>query len=195
MTQNLRITHSTGQPDWTISKTDSNFSNVDTWNIHASDLTAGHSYTEARSHVPTATDADTNGNKPMDTYTADELGVWYNYCAASAGQVCSQTQMDATQDICPAGWKLPTYNTTPGNFSGITGSATAAGTNANKFAPIYGGNYSNGSLYNATTVGFWWSSTAYNANIQYSLSYNNGSLNTNYNGKSVGFYVRCMRAS
>ncbi|MBQ2695499.1 hypothetical protein IJG04_02565, partial [Candidatus Saccharibacteria bacterium] len=190
MTQNLRITG-------TISSTDSNFSTKSTWNVHVSDLTAGNSYTQARSHVPTATDADTSGNKPMDTYTANQLGVWYNYCAASAGTVCSQTKLDASEDICPSGWHLPSYNTAPGAFSGMTGTVTTTGTNnASYFSPIYGGYYYLGSLYYATTYRHWWSATARDANIQHYLYYSNGSLSTHYGNKGTGgYHVRCVRTS
>lgn len=189
MTQNLRITKSTGQADWTISSTDSNFNNVSTWNVHVSDLTAGNSYTEARSHVPTATDADTNGNKPMDTYTANQLGVWYNFCAVSANNStgCNGSGNytpgtgTVTGDICPAGWHLPT------SYSIISYSSA--------FSPIYGGLYYNGSLSDTTTFGHWWSATAYNAYNQYSLYYYNGSLDTDRSNKRYGFYVRCVRTS
>ncbi|MBQ2695494.1 hypothetical protein IJG04_02540, partial [Candidatus Saccharibacteria bacterium] len=199
MTQNLRITKSTGQADWTISSTDSNFNNVSTWNIHGADLKGSrYSYTQAQSHVPTATDADTNGDKPMDTYTADQLGVWYNFCAASAnnsngcngfGNYTPSTGT-VTGDICPAGWHLPTYNTSPGSISGIISYSSA-------FSPIYGGYYYDGSLFYATTYGYgyWWSTTANGAVSQYGLYYNRGSLYTNFNNKYTGLYVRCVRTS
>ena len=189
MTQNLRITG-------TISATDSNFTGSDFNTMAGGDLRgSAYTYTDAQSHLADSTDVEASASATGGPYTTDQLGAWYNYCAASAGQVCSQTQMDATQDICPAGWKLPTYNTTPGNFSGITGSATTADTNANKFTPIYGGYYSNGSLVDATTYGYWWSSTARNASGQYGLRYDNGSLRTYSNLTRLGFYVRCMRSS
>ena len=39
------------------------------------------------------------------------VGTYYNYCAASAGSYCydsSSAVGDATEDICPSGWRLPT---------------------------------------------------------------------------------------
>lgn len=39
----------------------------------------------------------------------DEQGYYYNYCAATAGEVCANIIADATQSICPAGWRLPNY--------------------------------------------------------------------------------------
>ena len=190
MTQNLRITG-------TISATDSNFTGSDFNTMAGGDLRGSSAtYTAAQSHLADSTDIEASASATGGPYTTDQLGAWYNYCAASAGEVCqNSTAQSATQDICPAGWKLPTDSTAPGNFSGITGSATTADTNANKFAPIYGGGYINGSLYVATTLGGWWSSTASYASYQYSLGYNNGSLNTGSNGMYNGFYVRCMRSS
>ena len=37
------------------------------------------------------------------------VGVYYNFCAASAGSYCYDGggQGDATEDICPAGWRMP----------------------------------------------------------------------------------------
>lgn len=182
MTQNLRITG-------TISSTDSNFSTNSTFNVIATDLKgSSNSYTQAQSHVPTATDADTSGNKPMDTYTADQLGAWYNYCATSAGTVCSEAQKDATEDICPSGWHLPSYKTSPGSIYDITSYSSA-------FSPIYGGYYNDGSLLSATRYGFWWSRTAYRAVYQYYLYYDNGILGTVDYYKYRGGYVRCVRTS
>ena len=170
MTQNLRITG-------TISSTNSNFSTQNSWNVHVGDLTAGNSYTEARSHVPTTTDS--NG------YTVKQLGAWYNYCAASAGTVCGQTQKDATEDICPAGWHLPSYITTPGAFVDIVQYRIA-------FRSIFGGYYYNGSLNVADAYGLWWSSTARNGSDQYYLSDDDGSLLPYSGSKSLGSYIRCV---
>ena len=79
MTQNLRITG-------TISAAGSNFEG-ESFNVSTADLTAGDSYTEPRSHY----DDDT-------TY-----GAYYNYCAASAGTVCNDTeQKTATSDTVTA---------------------------------------------------------------------------------------------
>ena len=38
-----------------------------------------------------------------------DAGVYYNYCAATANTICSDSSpQNASYDICPAGWKLPT---------------------------------------------------------------------------------------
>ena len=124
--------------------------------------------------------------EPQTTISSDtSYGGYYNYCAASAGTVCSQAQANATQDICPKGWRLPTYN----EQNGITSYVSA-------FSPVLSGDYGNGSLYNAGSYGWWWSSTASHSASQYSLHYDGGSLNTDSDGgKSNGFSVRCIRSS
>ena len=171
MTQNLRIASGTQ-----LTSADSNLPEGTTYTIPSADLTSGNSYTEGRVHAGEAS----NGESATDT------GYWYNYCAASAGQVCSQTQMDATQDICPKGWSLPNKD----QIDGLGGT-----TFLSAFAPVTGGVYSNGAL-NGTIRGRWWSSTAYNSSYQYYLQYDGSSLNTYSNGgKGYGYYVRCVRSS
>ena len=160
MTQNLRLAGGT-----TLTSTYSNVSS--SYTIPTTDLTSGNSYTDGRIH--------NSGNTTT--------GYWYNYCAASAGTVCSQTQQDASYDICPKGWRLPTRT----EFDGITSYISA-------FSPVTGGFYYDGSLTN-TSLGFWWSSTAYNIYNQYSLRYYNGSLDTVSVSKNFGHYVRCIRSS
>ena len=45
-----------------------------------------------------------------DTTSNTPYGTLYNYCAASAGTICSEentNNSNANSDICPAGWRLP----------------------------------------------------------------------------------------
>ena len=168
MTQNLRL--SGGR---TLTPSDSN---VDSnWTFPNNSLIDGDSYTEARFILSD------------DPQYATEYGGYYNYCAASAGSVCAQTEMDATQSICPAGWTLPTGGSNS-QQSGITSYVDA-------FSPVLSGFYSNGSLYNTGSYGYWWSATAYSSAFQYSLRYDGSSLDTRSNLKYVGYSVRCIRSS
>ena len=183
MTQNLRITG-------TISATDSNFTSPASFNTAAGGDLRGSSatYTAAQSHLADSTDVEASASAADGPYTTDQLGAWYNYCAASAGEVCQgSTAQSATQDICPAGWMLPTYD----SFGGMAVASKVS------FVPIYGGNYYNGSLGNATTNGYWWSSTMHSSSpgYQYLLYYSNGSMYPSYYSKQNGYYVRCMRTS
>ena len=170
MAQNLRL--SGGR---TLTPADSNVSS--NWEFPNNSLKSGgtnyigNSYTEA--------------GFTIDSNTS--YGGYYNYCAASAGTVCSETRMDATQDICPKGWRLPTHD----EQAGITSYASA-------FSPVYSGNYYNGSLSGTGSRGRWWSATAYDRLNQYYLYYGNGSLyaSDDYcSGKFYGVSVRCIRSS
>ena len=170
MTQNLRIMDE-------ISAQNSNFhtySNVDV--CEGGDLTNGNTY-----DVPRCMDSGNVLN-----------GVWYNYAAASAKTILtSSNSNEATEDICPAGWHLPNYDTTKpaGSVNSLAGISSVGVT---AFQPVTGGYYNGGSL-NNTGNGYWWSSTANNTNNRYNLNYNGSSLNTNNNNRNNGMYVRCVR--
>ena len=165
MTQNLRLAKGT-----TLTSTYSNVSS--SYTIPNTDLSAGGNYNAGQSH-------DSGGT----TY-----GYWYNYCAASAGTVCNNTQKkDAAYDLCPKGWRLPT--------------SAEAGTVINyqsAFSPVAGGYwYYLGDL-RSNSYGYWWTSTAYDAGGQYYLNYVDSSyleVRSNTYGKYYGYYIRCIRAS
>ena len=59
-----------------------------------------------------AGDKDVLVSMYYDTNEKGKTGVFYNYCAVSAGSYCHEysgnTAGDATEDICPSGWRLPT---------------------------------------------------------------------------------------
>ena len=169
MTQNLRLSSTTERGESRVlTSADSNVTR--NWSFPTGSLTSGNTYTEARSTISSNT----------------SYGGYYNYCAASAGTVCSSSlAQDATQDICPKGWRLPTLN----EMSGITSYTSA-------FSPVLSGLYNNGSLISTGTYGYWWSATADTSSYQYGLYYDGSSLGTSYNGnKYRGFSVRCIRSS
>ena len=161
MTQNLRL--SSGR---TLTSADSNVTR--NWSFPTGSLTSGDTYTEARSLISSNT----------------SYGGYYNYCAASAGTVCSQTQANATQDICPKGWRLPTLS----EMNGITSYVSA-------FSPVLSGYYLDGSLRNTGSYGYWWSATAYISILQYNLYYNGSSLYTSNSDRDIGRSVRCIRSN
>lgn len=164
MTQNLRL--SGGR---TLTSADSNV--TQNWTLPSTSLTSGNSYDEARSTISSNT----------------SYGGYYNYCAASAGTVCSSSSaQDATQDICLKGWGLPTYD----EMNGIRSYTSA-------FSPVYSGYYNSGSLYGTDYRGYWWSAAAINSSDQYYLYYYSGRLYTDISGlyKNGGFSVRCIRSS
>ena len=163
MTQNLRLP---GGTMLTIS--DSNVTR--NYTLPSSSTSGFISYTVAKMY---------NG-------TSTSYGAYYNYCAASAGTVCNDTmKQDATQDICPKGWRLPTHN----EQDGITGDVSS-------FSPVYSGLYFSSSLLTDGSYGYWWSATASSSNLQYGLYYNSGSLDTSdIDDRRNGNSVRCIRSS
>ena len=162
MTQNLRL--SGGR---TLTSADSNVTR--NWSFPSTSLTSGNSYDEARSTISSNT----------------SYGGYYNFCAASAGTVCSYgRKQNATQDICPKGWSLPTYN----EQNSITSYRSA-------FSPVYSGSYSNGSLDATGLYGYWWSATASDTTYHYVLYYHSGYLLTGDAIKPIGNSVRCILSS
>lgn len=136
------------------------------------------------------------------------VGNYYQWCAATAG--CSDginigvdlTSGEATDSICPKGWRLPTNSDSKiGSFSNLV-SVGGIGLDVPKLtsSPYYfvrGGlviqGTSNLSSY-AGDNGHYWSSTAVDGNRSY-LLYFFGAGNINpfdYTGRQTGFSVRCL---
>lgn len=143
-------------------------------------LTAGNSYDEPR----TAKNNNITG-----------AGLHYNYAAATVGTITgSSNSAEATQDICPKGWRLPTL----AEQTSITGTSQGSysTTNVTAFNAVAAGYYSSGSLRNSGSRGYWWSSTASSTISRYSLNYNTSyGLNSgDYNSRDNGYSVRCVKA-
>jgi len=141
MTQNLAIGCNTDGSRNTVTLT-------------SADSNVSSDYTLSASDVP---DFDSSNNSSTSGYTTAAMmcssnssyGAWYNYKAATAGTITGNpNETDASKDICPAGWRLPTDS----EQSGIISQATA-------FSPVTGGNYGSGSI-DDTGSGYWWSATA-----------------------------------
>ncbi len=155
--------------------TPSNTNIASNWTMPQTDLTTGdNSYTQAEIHEGSG-----------------DQGNWYNYCAATAGTICtSSNSTNATYDICPKGWRLPTHD----EQTSIAGSTGWSTTNVTAFNAVAAGFYYNGSLYNSGSYGLWWSSTAVDASLRYYLRYATSSglfSGSNY-GRSLGLSVRCV---
>ena len=169
MTQNLRITG-------IVNSQFSNFSTHDNVDVCTNDLTIGGSYDEPRCHD--------SGNT--------EKGVWYNFPAASASSIIGYNNATlATEDICPAGWHLPSFNT--GKPAGSINSLTDNELAMTAFLPVVGGYYG-GSTPVDVNIGFWWSTVNSNITSRYYLTYNGSNLGTEHRfGRNSGIYIRCVR--
>ena len=139
-----------------------------------------------------------------NTYDAHYLaGNYYQWNAATAGTGGSDVfiqYQDATDSICPKGWKLPTGgNSNLESFGGLTRAYSlsgSAGATALTEAPLYfipAGYVGFGSLLYAGSNGYYWSSTAVSSNSAYDLSFNSrGVYPSNYDYRYYVQSVRCL---
>ena len=151
-----------------------------------------NSYTSAELVPVTGTDSTSN----------TPYGTLYNYCATSAGTICSASNAnndDATNDLCPAVWRLPTGNTT-GEFQALY-NLTDYNTNAKMRAPIASGGaafalagaFSSSTPANQGSGGYYWSSTRYNNSAMYSPYLNTSSVDlVGYKFRGSGAATRCI---
>ena len=128
--------------------------------------------------VPTDTISTTGGYK---------VGIYYNYCAASAGSYCyghddvafydgvdkPNTAIDAEYDICPANWRMPTgynYDATDrpdgaefqkllNKYPDIAGGDNQYTRFRNALRLPLSGHFEDGSVYNRNNTSLVWSST------------------------------------
>jgi len=103
-------------------------------------------------------------------------------------------------DPCPAGYRVPTQSEFVSLAAASNVWATEGGVSGRKFTD--GGNSlflpaagcrrsNNGSLTNAGTNGFYWSSTVSGSDL-YDLAFNDGNVGTSYSYRAYGQSVRCV---
>ena len=134
-----------------------------------------------------------------------KVGGYYNYCAASAGSYCygngtsyGTSSGNATEDICPKGWRMPTGGSS-GEYKALYDNASY-NTPANYRSALHlplSGNFNNGSALNQGSYGFWWSSTRRGNDDMYLLRADTSNIYpaNNIGGRDNGFSVRCMLGS
>ena len=132
-----------------------------------------------------------------------KIGGYYNYCAASAGSYCygngtsaGTSSGNATESICPKGWRLPTGNTS-GEYQALYNNSNY-NTYANYRAALHlplSGYFSNGSPYNQGSDGNFWSSTRRSYNNMYTLYLRTSSINQANSDNRFGVSVRCVYGS
>lgn len=140
-------------------------------------------------------------NAPVGGAGFNKVGGYYNYCAASAGSYCfgdgtsyGSSSGSATENICPAGWTLPSGNTS-GKYN------TMYSTNYNSdyeafrtaLSLPFAGYYYSGSAKSKGSLAHFWSSTRNNGHYMYDLSIDTSSINTSSRyGRDYGLSVRCI---
>jgi len=134
---------------------------------------------KATAYVYNSNSTTCGNNQPCYSY--------YSYVAATAGT--NPSSRNATSDICPKGWRLPTkaeYDTLKSTYT------TGAALTASPFNGVYAGYYSYSSLYDGGSTGYYWSSTAYSALRAYYLQFYSSRASMYDNYKSNGNSVRCV---
>jgi uncharacterized protein (TIGR02145 family) len=162
-----------------------------------------------------------DGIDRIDITRDDFYGYHYNWCAATASNTndptcLSSVSADATQDICPANWRLPKggeYNDPNNEFAQLT--AAMAGESFDEyvgdfnwgspysdnfqfggpFQGVFAGTRNGSSWYyqGGSDGGYWWSSTHSSSNSAISLKVSSGNvIPSSYNNRHHGLAVRCL---
>lgn len=130
----------------------------------------------------------------MDS-TKVKTGVFYNYCAASAGTICSTAyEGDAQYDICPKNWHMPSGGSS-GEYGNLRSNynSNAELIEALQFA-MTGSSFRGDTRWNPDTNGGMWTSTAYIADRMYTVTRNEGTINMTerYTTRDYAFPIRCV---
>jgi len=176
-----------------------------------SNWTSSYSYSYSAPLV-NMTSKDVIPTDATSTAGGYKVGGYYNYCAASAGSYCygngtsyGTSSGNATEDICPAGWRMPTGSTS-GEFSALanaiygstslTSDATAYANYRSALHLPLSGYFFNGSPNSQGSYGYWWSSTRGNNLGMYGLGVNTSTINpADSYDRNNGFSLRCMAGS
>lgn len=112
---------------------------------------------------------------------------YYTWAAATAGT--NPSINDATSDICPRNWRLPTST----EFSTLKDLYSANGDMAsNPFSGVYAGFRNGNSFYEGGNAGLYWSSTANSTAYAYRMVINNKSTTISAYYKDYGSSIRCI---
>ena len=149
-------------------------------------------------HEKIQTNSNASNGSDTDATSGIKYGTLYNYYVASVGTISGSVNADdATNDICPAGWRLPTggssgefkalynqYNTSAKLRQSITNSGPA-------FALT--GYFSNDVPKMQGSSGSYWSSTrADDTDMRVMAIWSSSVLSTNANYRNNGNPIRCI---
>ena len=135
-------------------------------------------------------------NAPADSLGSNKVGIYYNYCAATAGSYCyssSSSSGNASEDVCPYGWRMPTGGSS-GEYKDLYTAYSSNATNFKKAlsTPLSGYFYES-SAYSQGSGGYFWSSNRNDNTYTYLLIVASSSVYpSNFNDRSAGYAVRCL---
>ena len=157
---------------------------------------SGGSWTNDYANPYIATQYKNTPQPASGSSPAGKIGIYYNFCAASAGSYCYASGAgtgDASQDICPAGWRMPTGGAS-GEYQALftAYSSNVANFQAALSTPL-SGNFLSGTAHDQGTYGDFWSSTRVDGNYMYVLFVDSSRVGPrSYNNRDYGFSVRCI---
>jgi len=167
----------------------------------ASDYTlpASGTWTGSSQNSYTASYIDATSKDAIATTTygsgSGKIGNYYNYCAASAGAICTDSNSsNAGSDICPKGWRLPTGGST-GEYQALS---AVYSNNSSYFRSslsiALSGYFSSGVANSQGSSGSFWTSTVYShASYMYSLTAETTGIDTvGYASRNSGRSIRCI---
>ena len=132
------------------------------------------------------------------------IGVYYNYCAATAGTWCVDREYNHPEgfvsdgkvyDICPAGWRLPTGGAHTGEYSELAALYDTVDDFMDALNVRLGSGMVNAvnTPWNQRGIGYYWSGTPYMHIYGYYLAtWQSGRINDGFNDRYIGQAVRCM---
>jgi len=136
-----------------------------------------------------------------DSTSQTPYGTLYNYCATSAGTICtSSNSSDAQYDVCPKGWRLPTGGGSSSEFRTLY-NQSAYNTLAKMRAPYTSGGaaFAFAGYFNAAApvqqniYGIYWSSTQYSNTNMYRLYLTTAGVYPDTNAvRYFGYSIRCI---
>ena len=130
-------------------------------------------------------------------------GNYYNWYSATAGhgKYTNGSGYIAPGDICPAGWHLPTGNTTGEYYALNTalnaGAIDSTASNNLRSYPnnfVYSGYAGSSSVNNRGSSGYYWSASGHNSYNAYDMYFISSGVGpgTKYDEKYFGWIVRCL---
>ena len=129
-----------------------------------------------------------------------KIGVYYNYCAASAGSYCygngtsqGTSSGNATEDLCPAGWRMPSGDLA-GEYQALyTAYNSDAGIFKNALSTLLSGRFYDGSVNHQGFIGEFWSSTRISNYYMYGLYVTSSRVEPTDNiSRDYGRSMRCL---
>lgn len=161
-------------------------------------------YTSPKYYVPSGANPTIDPAAPSSSSTGTgQYGYLYNWCGAMGGQVSTSACMSSatplpslTTSVCPAGWRLPTGDTS-GEYNVLNTAINSGSTTSNSgllstWLGQAGGRW-DGSFVLQGSNSYYWSASQVSFNYAYSFYFNGGTVMTARSDvdKTTGYAVRC----